>query len=329
MTTLVTGAAGLLGSHVVDVLSERGESVRALFRPVEKAAADPTNTTIEVCWGDLSDRASLERAVRGTDRVIHCAARTGPWGPPKEYEVANVGGLRSLVEIALDAGTRHFVHVSSITVHGNDVGGKADEASPLRLEPNPYSRSKLLGEALLQELVERHNAPVTIARPGWIYGPRDRASFARFAAQILRGRMIVVGSGRNYLPLIHARDVADGLVLASFCDSAIGRTYLLVNDEPVTQLEYLTAIAHELGVAPPRRHLPYRALLAAGALAEAVGHLTRRTAPPPLTRFGVQLLGGQNRFVIARARRELGFVPRVDLANGVRQSVDWFRREYC
>lgn len=322
MTTLVTGATGLLGSHLTDLLLARGERPRVLLLPHE--IPPWKGGEVEIARGDLRDRASLEGAVRGVDRVFHCAARTGPWGDAREYTAVNVTGLRTLVELAAAAGVARFVHVSSVTVHGNDVRGSADENAPLRLEPNPYSRSKVAGERLLAALVAEQRVPVTIARPGWIYGPRDRGSFARFATMITRGRMIVVGSGANHLPLVYAGDAALGLLLAADADPN-GRAYLLVNDEPVTQREFLAAIAAELGVAAPSRRIPYRLALTMGASAEAAARLARRRSPPPLMRYGLQMLGGENRFVITRARRELGFAPQVGMREGVRRSVAWYR----
>jgi 2-alkyl-3-oxoalkanoate reductase len=326
VTTLVTGATGFLGSHLVELLLQSGESTRALVRSGEDTR-DLERSGAEVCTGDLRDRASLTRAVQGIDRVLHCAARTGPWGIESEYHLDNVLGLKSLIEAALGAGVERFVHVSSISVHGNDVGGEADESAPLVRQPDPYSRSKVAGERLLEELIRTRGAPITIVRPGMIYGPRDAASFGRFAELLLRGKMIRIGSGRNHLPLIHARDVARGIILASTAPSAIGRTYLLVNDERVTQRQYFAAIAGELGVGEPRRRIPYGAALQLAAIAEIIGRITRR--PPPLTRFGVQLLGGENRFNLARARRELGFEPETNLAEGVRESVAWLRSTHA
>ena len=174
-------------------------------------------------------------------------------------------------------------------------------------------------------MIRDEGAPVTMVRPGWIYGPRDVASFARFAALLERGQMVMIGSARNHIPLIYVRDVAQGMVLASEEAQAAGRAYLLVNDEPVTQYAYLAAIAAELGVPPPRRRLPYRLALLAGTAAETLGHLTQRTSPPPVMRYGVQLLGAENRFDISRARHELGFCPQVHLAEGVRRSIAWYR----
>jgi nucleoside-diphosphate-sugar epimerase len=324
MTSLVTGAAGYLGSHVARVLAEAGERPRVLVRPGDHLAA-LDGFDYELYRGDLADRASLAPALTGVDRVFNCAARTGPWGPMDEYRRSNVLGLETLVRAALAAGVRRIVHVSSITVHGNDVGGSADERAPFRDERNPYSRTKVAGEQLLQRLVREGAAPVTIVRPGWIYGPGDQASFGRLAQRIDDGNMAVVGRGDNHLPLIYVRDAARGVVLASESEHADGRAYLLVNDESVTQRRFLAAIAAELGVPEPARHLPYRLALAAGAAAEATWGLACRGGPPPLMRYGVQLLGGENRFVISRARHELGFGPIVDVAAGVREAVRWYR----
>src|SRR5581483_11796792 len=136
-----------------------------------------------------------------------------------------------------------------------------------------------------------------------------------------------IGSGHNHVPLIYVRDVAQGILLASEAEQAVGRAYLLVNDEPVTQLDYFTAIARALGVEPPRLHIPYRLALALGATAEIAGHLAHMQQPPPLMRFGLQQIGGENRFLISRARSELGFSPQVNLADGVRQGIDWYRKQ--
>jgi nucleoside-diphosphate-sugar epimerase len=324
MTVLVTGATGFLGSHVTDLLVERGERPRVLIRPGDNLGS-LAEAAVDICVADINDRTGVAAAVRGIDRVMHCAARTGPWGPSSEYERTNVRGLENMVRAAIAAGVRRIVHVSSITVHGNDVGGEADESAPLRAEPNPYSRSKVAGERLLERLVRDEGAPVTVVRPGWIYGPRDTASFARFARMIEKGQMIMFGPGANHLPLIYVRDAAVGVLLASEANGAAGRSYLLVNDEPVTQREFLVALAARLGARAPTRRIPYHIALLLGAAAENLGRLTRRQQPPPVMRYGIQLLGGENRFSISRARRELGFSPQVDLAEGVRRSAEWYR----
>jgi nucleoside-diphosphate-sugar epimerase len=325
MTTLVTGAAGFLGSHLTELLVEAGERPRVLVRPGEGITA-VAESDVDIHSGELGDGAALEAALSGVDRVLHCAACTGPWGSEREYQRTNVRGLETIMRTAVVAGVRRVVHVSSITVHGNDVRGWADESTPFREEPNPYSRSKLAGERLLERMIREEGAPATIVRPGWIYGPRDRASFARIARMMEKGRMTMVGGGENHLPLIYVRDAARGVLLASEALQAEGRAYLLVNDEPVTQLDFLAAVAAELDAPIPTRRVPYRLALQLGAAAEAAARLARTRRPPPVMRYGMQMLGGDNRFIVARAREELGFEPLVDLAEGVRRSVEWYRR---
>jgi nucleoside-diphosphate-sugar epimerase len=322
MTVLVTGACGFLGSHVTELLLESGEQPRALVRPSDHVGGFPS-AEVDIRTADVADAAAVAVALRGVERVVHCAARTGPWGPQAEYERTNVRGLETLVRAAMAAGVRRVVHVSSITVHGNDVRGEVDEQAPLRAEPNPYSLTKVAGERVLERMIRDERAPVTIVRPGWIYGPRDAASFGRLAQRIQRRQMIMIGSGENHLPLIYARDVARGVLLASQAPQAEGRSYLLVNDEPVTQREFLAAIAAELNAPPPTRRIPHHLAEALGAVAEAIGRLTRTR--PPVMRYGMQLLGGENRFGITRAREELGFSPQVNVADGVRLSVAWYR----
>jgi nucleoside-diphosphate-sugar epimerase len=324
MTVLVTGATGFLGSHVTDLLLARGERPRALVRPGDSAEA-LADAGVDVFRGDIGDRPALEAAVKGVDRVLHCAARTGPWGPEAEYETTNVRSLETLLHVAVSAGVRRIVHVSSACVHGTDVRGVADETAPLRGNGDPYSRSKVAAERLLDRVIRDGGAPVTILRPGWIYGPRDTASFGRVAEMIESGRILILGSGQNHVPLIYVGDVARGVLLASEAARAAGRSYLLVNDEPVTQRDFVSAIAAELGAPVPKRRIPYRLALAVGATSETLGHLARLEHAPPLTRFGLRLLGGENRFVITRARDELGFTPSVNLAEGVRRGVAWYR----
>jgi nucleoside-diphosphate-sugar epimerase len=322
MTTLVTGATGLLGGAITGLLLERGQRVRALLQPHEEADW-LTRAGLEVCWGDLRDPVSLHRAVAGIDVMLHCAARTGPWGPQRDYDAVNVVGLGHLLLAAQRAGVRRIVHVSSVTVHGNDLRGRGDETSPLRVEPNPYNRSKIAGEQLVERLVRTAAAPITVVRPGWIYGAGDRSSFGRIVETVRCGRMVQIGRGTNHLPLIDVSDAARGVLLAAEAPQTVGRTYVLVNDEPVTQQRYLATLARELGVAPPRRKIPYRLAIALAAFAETAEGVLRPETPPPLTRFGVTMLGGDTRFSIERARADLGFSPQIGVDEGVRRGVAW------
>ncbi len=327
MKVLVTGAAGFLGGHLVDLLVARGDEVRALVRPVEDAGRLRSISSVEVVHGDLTGVASLQEAVQGVQRVYNVAARTGPWGMEENYWRVNVEGLADLVRVSMAAGVQRIVHTSSITVYGHHLHGIVTEADPFHAEDNPYSRSKIAGEKLLANLVKDDGAPVVIIRPGWIYGPRDNASFARFVALVESGKGFILGSGKNIVPVVYVRDVAQGLIKAGDAgDEVLGQAYTIVNDQRVTQAQYLNTIADCLGVPHVSLHLPYTAMYVAGRAAEltwqALGR--RNAAPPPVTTYGVTLLGGDQVFALDKARKELGYTPEYNLARGVAEGVKWY-----
>ena len=327
MKVLVTGAAGFLGGHLVDMLLERGDEVRAMVRPVEDATRLRKLDGVEVVIGDLVDRESLKRAVDGVQRVYNVAAKTGPWGLEKDYNAVNVWGVADLMTASMDAGVRRIVHTSSITVYGHHLKGIVTEEHPFHAEDNPYSRTKIAGEKLIADFVKERGAPVVIVRPAWIYGPRDKASFGRFVAMVESGKGFLIGSGNNIIPVVYVRDVAQGLIKAGDAsDEAIGKAYTIADDRRVTQSEYLNTIADFLGVPPVSRKIPYLPLVAAGRSAEltwrAMGR--RNAAPPPVTTYGVTLLGGNQEFSIEKARRELGYHPEYDIIRGVNEGVDWY-----
>src|SRR6266568_7209673 len=150
---LVTGAAGFLGGHLVDMLLERGDEVRAMVRPVEDASRLQKLAGVEVVHADLTDAESLKRAVQGVQRVYNVAAKTGPWGLEEVYWAVNVRGLADLVGASMTAGVQRIVHTSSITVYGHHLRGIVSEDHPYHTEDNPYSRSKIAGEKLIANLV--------------------------------------------------------------------------------------------------------------------------------------------------------------------------------
>jgi nucleoside-diphosphate-sugar epimerase len=324
---LVTGAAGFLGGHLVDMLVERGDEVRAMVRPVEDASHLRSLDGVEIVYGDLTDAESLKRAVQGVQRVYNVGAKTGPWGPEDVYRAVNVRGLADLIHAAMDAGVQRIVHTSSITVYGHHLRGIVTEDHPYHAEDNPYSRTKITGEKMIANLVKDSGAPVVIVRPGWIYGPRDNASFARFVSLVESGKFFLFGSGKNIVPIVYVRDVAQGLIKAGDAgDEVIGQAYTLADDRRVTQEEYFNTIADALHVPHITRRVPFTLLYVAGRTAELVWQALgrRNAAPPPVTTYGITLAGGDQQFSIDKARRELGYEPEFDVKRGVAEGVRWY-----
>jgi nucleoside-diphosphate-sugar epimerase len=321
---LITGATGLLGGHLIDELQKRGDRVRILALPGEDTSAQERRG-IAVHRGDIRLAETLTSPMEGVDGLLHLAAMMGVWRPLEDYRAVNVAGTENVCRAALKAGVRRIVHISSWTVYGMNLPEPATEDMPLRPLQEPYALTKAEGDVLVRKLIAEEGLPAAIIRPGTFFGPGDRLHFGRIADRIRAGSWISIGSGRNALPFVYVTDVVQGLLLALDHERALGQAFNITNDRPLTQGEMWSAIASEIGAEPPRLWAPYHALFAAGYVAEQVARVTRSRKQPPVTRLGAMLFGGDNRHSIEKARRELGFAPRVPLREGVMLAAAWYR----
>ena len=320
---LITGGNGFVGRHVVAALQKRGDTVRVLALPGEDTRQLRARG-VRVFGGDIRRPESLTPAVRGADAVLHLAAMMDVWRPLADYRAVNVTGTENVCRAALTAGVGRLVHMSSSSVYGVALGRPADESFPLSPFPDPYPLTKAAGDELVQRMVRDHDLPAVIIRPDQIFGPGDHLHFGRMAERIRAGRSVIVGSGRNSMPLVYVEDIVRALLLALDHDRAVGRVYNVSAERPLTQQQFLLAIADAIGAPPPRVHVPYRLLYAAGYAAERLARFRRSGARPPITRLGVAFLGTDNQYTFDLARRELGYVPRVALPDAVRLTAAWY-----
>jgi nucleoside-diphosphate-sugar epimerase len=321
---LVTGARGQLGSHIAEQLRAAGALVRALVRP-GKDPAFLRGLGVELIEGDLSDAAVVRRAVAGAAVVYHCAARVSDWGPWSAFEREAVTPTRNLVEACRAEDVGRLLHVSSISVYGHPyvaASGPITEDTPLGQRFwlwDYYPRAKLLAEQIAWDY-----AAVTVVRPSWIYGPRDRVTVPRLVPALLERRVPIIGRGDNLLNLIYAGDVAAGAILAAQDPKAVGRVYNLCSEGEVTQRELLDALTDALALPRIRKRVPYFLAMRFAFLKEAVARLLRRPSPPTITRRAIYLVGRSTQFSTARAREELGWRPRVAVQEGVRRTLEWY-----
>jgi nucleoside-diphosphate-sugar epimerase len=326
---LVTGGNGFVGRHVVSALQDRGDSVRILALATEDARW-LEERGVAVYRGDIRQPHALVEPTRGVDGVVHLAAMMDVWRPRGHYNAVNVTGTENVCRAALATGVRRLVHMSSSSVYGIALGRPADEGSPLAPFRDPYPITKARGDMAVQQMIADDRLPAVIVRPDQIFGPGDRLHFGRIADRLRAGRGIIVGPGDNALPLVYVTDVVQGILLALDHERAAGQAYNITNDRPLTQKQLMHAIARELGTGPPRLHVPYHALYAAGYAAERLAKVTRSSRRPPVTRLGVAFFGTDNRYSIDKARRELGYAPRVALREGIRLTANWYRQgDWC
>ena len=326
MKILVTGGNGFVGRHLVSALREAGDTVRVLALPEEETAW-LQDSGFDVYRGDIRRPETLPAPMRGVEGVVHLAAMMDVWRPLEHYVAVNVTGTENVCAAALAAGVRRLVHMSSSSVYGTALGRTADETFPLAPFHDPYPLTKAEGDRVVQRMIVEDRLPAVIIRPDQIFGPGDQLHFARMAERLRLGKGVIVGSGRNALPLVYVTDVVQGLLLALKQERAVGHAYNITADHPLTQREFVEAVAQEIGVKPPRLRVPYHALYAAGCAAERVATLARSRRRPPITRLGVAFFGTDSRQAIDKARRELGYRPRVALREGVRLSAAWYRAQ--
>jgi len=322
-TILVTGGNGFVGRHLVTALAARGDQVRVLALPGEDAGW-LERRGVTVYRGDITQPDSLAAPVRGADGVLHLAAMQDVWRPIEVYRAVNVGGTRNVAQAALAAGARRFVHMSSSSVYGMGHGRPVDETFPLAPFRDPYPVTKAEADQAVQEMTRRDGLPGVIVRPDQIFGPGDALHFGAMAERTRTGRCFLVGKGDNRMPFVYVDDVVRGLLLALDHHAAAGNAYNISCDRPFTQRQMLTAIAEDTGGSPPGPGVPYRALYAAGYLAERLAGMLPSVSRPPVTRLGVAFFGTDNRYSIDKARTELGYQPAVGLRDGVRTAAEWY-----
>lgn len=322
MTALVTGATGFLGGALVAELLAGEQAVRVLVRDQAKARRR-FGETVEIVPGDIGDGCAVRRAVDGADIVYHLAGCLyRPEVAADVYRRTHVNGVRTLLEACReDSRLRRLVHVSTTGVHGVTGDVPAGEEAPFA-PTNPYEATKLEGELLALRAFRERGLPVSVARPGLVYGPGD-LHLLGFFASIDRGLFHVIDGGRALLHPVYVDDVISALLRCAENPAAVGRTYNIAGRRPVSVHELATAAAHALGRELPRGSIPrWLAHLASDVFAVTPGLRGERS---PLTASRVEFLTRSRVYDIRRARTELGYVPRIELEDGMRLTVDWYR----
>jgi len=328
VTVLVTGGAGLVGTHVLDALRARGERPRALVREHSRAIVESFGA--EAIVGDVTDAVSWERAARGVNAIVHAAALVVTSDSFEEFTRVNVGGTRLAVEAARRAGAR-LVHVSSVAVYGRTevyAAGAAGVTEDYPLQPLPprdfYARTKRSAEQLVQEEAARGGLSAIAIRPNVIYGERDQLFTRRLVANLKRGLLPQIGPGTNHLSCVYAGNVASAILAALAAPARPGfRAYNVTRDAPplLPQREFFTTFAAAVGRRP--RFVP----VPVGLVRFGVGMWTmllRLARPGRYAGLGgaaIEFVLGENPYSTERIRAELGWSPPFDTRTAIARSV--------
>jgi 2-alkyl-3-oxoalkanoate reductase len=316
MRILVTGGRGLLGSSVVRELARRGHEVTAFQRtPAGRAAG------VREVLGDVTDAAAVAAVVAGQDAVVHLAARVSMVGPWPEFERINVGGTRTVLSAAEEAGVSGFVQVSSPSVaHAGEplIGAPSTPADPERARGS-YARSKAMAE-LMALGRDRGGFAVVAVRPHLVWGPGDTQLVGRIAARARAGRLVLVDDGAALIDTTYVDNAAEAIAQATErveAPQVRGRAFVISNGQPRTVRELVTRIARAADGRPPSRRLPFPAARVAGAVVERAWDRFDRPDEPPLTAFLAEQLATAHWFDQRQTRSALDWRPRVSIEEGL------------
>ncbi len=320
---VVTGATGQLGSHIAEQLRTAHEHVRALVRTPAQAEFLRAQG-VEVVQGDLRAPGTVRQALAGADIVYHCAARVSDWGPWSAYEDA-VASTRNLVDACRTEKVSRLLHVSTISVYGHPKICRASK-SPRQLR---WAKSSGFGitiraSKLLAEQLAWGFPNVTVVRPSWIYGPRDRITLPRIIPALQQRRVRIIGAGDNLLNIIYVSDVAAGAILAANHPGTVGQAFNLCSEGEVTQKDMINAMTDALDLARVTAHIPFGLAMRSAFLIELIARICQFKNPPRVTRRAIFLIGRPTYYSIAKAKKELGWEPQVKIEEGVRRSMAWY-----
>jgi nucleoside-diphosphate-sugar epimerase len=323
---LVTGGTGFLGRRIVERLLAQGRPVTVLAR---NPSPDLEARGVRFIRASLDDADAVRAACRGIDTVFHVAAKVGVWGRYDDFFRANVLGTRALLAGCREHGVTRFVHTSTPSVVYNGLPlANADESLPLTTAcPSPYPLTK----AIAEREVLAANSPTlrTVAlRPHLIWGVGDPHLVPRILERARAGRLRIVGEGRNCVDMVHVDNAADAHLLAETAldGPAAGRAYFITNGEPVVLWDWINGLLTALGEPVVKKHVSLGAASAIGAVCEAAWRVFPLKGEPPMTRFIAAELAKDHWFSLDAARRDLGYTPRISMAEGTAELVAALRR---
>jgi dihydroflavonol-4-reductase len=317
---LVTGATGFLGHHLIPCLRQAGLPVRALVRPGSHVGFLRQHDVEPFYVSDISDYPAARRATQGCEMVVHAAGHFRFWGGLPQFWQTNVEGTAAILEAAVAAGVRRFIHISTVVVAGKTgTGTVVDESHPSQPQ-DFYQRTKLEGERMVLAYHRWRGLPAIILRPGAYYGPWGHYAFNRlFFEEPLRGWRIKVNHGRHITFPVYTGDVAQAVLLA-LERGRPGEVYN-ISGPSLSHNEANNIISDLAGISRWRMNVPAGLVV---NLARAWTALSRFTGREPFYPINMRSYVFQDWAVSSdKARRELGYEP-APFASGAQATLEWY-----
>lgn len=319
MNILVTGGTGFTGKALVRRLLDEGHRVRALDYKEGLKTDELRDWGAEVVIGSVTDRDVVERSMEGIEIVFHLAAAFRQLNVPNSYywEV-NAVGTRNVLGAAYDRKVRRFIYCSTCGVHGNVKEPPAAEDAPI-IPADYYQQTKYDGEMVVEEYA-RKGVKTVILRPAAIYGPGDPERFVMIYRRARTGKFPMFGDGRTYYHPLYIDNLVDSFLLVMQDGVGDGQAYLIADEEYLEIGELVKRVGAAMGVDVRLRHMPLPPLIVVSHICEAICKPFGIT--PPIFPRRVDWFRQNRAFNIDKAKREIGYRPRVGLDEGLRRTAE-------
>ncbi len=317
----VTGATGFLGRHLSKRFIADGYDVHLLVRDINKAK-DYEGQVEKIVVGDIADKKVLRELMQGAEFAVHLVSNFRvASGPPESYHQINVEGTKTALNAAREAGVKRFIHCSTIGVHGNVKETPATEISPY----NPgdlYQETKTKAEQFCLNEAKKDGMEIVVIRPTSLYGPGDMRMLKMFK-MLAKRTFFTVGPCKENFHALYIDDAVNGFIKAMDTSGISGQVFLIGGPEYVPLKEYINTAAKAVDAPPPRLHFPYWFIYTAAVVCESICVPLR--IEPPLHRRRVRFFKNNRAFSIDKARETLKYNPSINLEEGMKRTVAWYK----
>jgi len=325
MNVLVTGATGFLGNKLALRLAKMGYHVTALGR--NTVIGNKLNRPgIQFVPCALEDKESILTLCQGQDYIFHCGALSSPWGKYQDFYTSNVLGTQNIIEGSKQAHIKRLIHVSTPSLYFHyDERLDVQESDLLpQAFVNHYAKTKYLAE-LEVDKASQEGLPTVTIRPRALFGPGDNAILPRLIKVCEKGVFPKIGNGSVFVDITYVENVVDALVLCMNSEThTLGQKYNITNGIRINLYDIIEEVIGQLEKPFYYKTISFRKAFFIAQILEHSSTLFLRKKEPLLTRYTVSVLSKSQTLNIEKAKRELGYEPRISIEEGIQRFVEWW-----
>lgn len=325
MKILVTGATGFLGKYIINELTEHGYDVVAFGRNEEIGKNLEKNKKVIFFKGDFTDNEKLSEAIKNVSGIIHAGGLSTVWGKWQDFYNANVKSTENILKLCREYSIKKLVFISSPSIYAGDKNqlNVKEEDAPNENNLNFYIKSKIEAEKKIREY---NDIPSVILRPRGLFGIGDTSVIPRLLHLNETRGIPVFGKGEQYIDVTCVENVALAVRLALENENAIGQVYNITNDEPMMFKDVLELFFRKTGIKGKYVKRNYFLAKFLVSIIEKIYLIAGIDKEPPFTKYTLYLMRYSQTLCIEKAKKELGYKPKMTVVEGVKKYVEHNRR---